>query len=266
MEEPMKRVLFVCIAPLLFIFSCTSYPDKNPLDGVMPGSDGKIDVITIFSHPDDETFYVGGTLIKLKKDPRVRLHIVCLTNGNADEAKDNLGITRNDLARFRTQELKLAATVLGADEVTMLGYDDQGLVPADQTILQKKINAAVAASHAQLIITHDPFGLSGHPDHVICSRAATEAFNMPGVQKLLYVTMPPGRYWFNLLFSLDSPKVEQSLPDFSVNIKQEKKLKALALYSHATQYNFSFWNGLAVYEDLFYNTEHFKVAGDKNRK
>jgi LmbE family N-acetylglucosaminyl deacetylase len=264
----MKRMisaiaLFTGLAGLAALSGCSDVPAGSLLDGVKPGPDGKINVVTVFSHPDDETFYTGGTLLKIKKDPRVRLHIVCMTNGNMDEAKENLGITKDQLGKFRKEELKLAGLVLGADSVVCLDYDDQGLEPADKEIMLKRVLDEINKNKAAIIITNDPFGLSGHSDHIACNAVAKKAFDKSSAQRLYYITMTPWRYKYNLIFALSDSKAEKSKPSLRVDISKEKKLKKLALYSHVTQANFSFWNSIAMTEDLWYNYEYFTLAGQK---
>jgi LmbE family N-acetylglucosaminyl deacetylase len=251
------------IAVLSVLSGCSQVPTGSLLDGVRPGVDGKINVVTVFSHPDDETFYTGGTLLKMKKDPRVRLHIVCMTNGNMDEAKENLGITKDQLGKFRKEELKLAGLVLGADSVVCLDYDDQGLEPANKELMLTRVLNEINKNDAGIIITNDPFGLSGHSDHIVCSEVAKKAFEKSPAQRLYYITMTPWRYKYNMIFALSDSKAEKSKPTIRVDITKEKKLKSLALYSHVTQANFSFWNSIAMTEDLWYSYEYFTLAGQK---
>jgi LmbE family N-acetylglucosaminyl deacetylase len=261
----MSKILgaVVIIAGMVFISACSKVPEGSLLDGVKPGLDGKINIVTVFSHPDDETFYTGGTLIKMKKDPRVKLHIVCLTNGNMDEAKDNLGISKEQLGNFRKEELKLAGRVLGADSVVCLDYDDQGLVPADKGIMLKRVLDEINKNNADIVITNDPFGLSGHSDHIVCNEIAKKAFDLSAARKLYYVTMEPWRYKYNMIFALSDSKADKSKPTIRVDISKVKKLKKLALYSHVTQANFSFWNSIGMTEDLWYDYEYFTLAGSK---
>ncbi|HUT52547.1 MAG TPA: PIG-L family deacetylase [bacterium] len=260
----MKRGIMGFAALLLMAGAALArVPEGDLLDGVSPGADGRIDVAAVFAHPDDESFYVGGTLIKLKEDPRVRLHILCLTIGDQDRAKDKLGIPPERLGEIRVKELMAAGNALGADEVIEAGYPDQGLESADYAEVTARVASFLETAGAEIVITHDPYGISGHPDHVTCSKAATEAFKKSPAQRLYYVTMPPARYTVNSWFSLLRREAPRAVPTIRVNIRAEKQLKKLALYSHASQKSFSFWNGLAMYEDLIYNHEYFAEAGEK---
>ena len=64
----MKKVL------ALIIFSAglgaaAAVPTGSLLAGVKPGPDGKTDVLLVFPHQDDETIFVGGSIMAMKKDP-----------------------------------------------------------------------------------------------------------------------------------------------------------------------------------------------------
>ena len=236
-------------------------PQGDLLHQVAPGPDGKIHVVTVFAHPDDETFYEAGTLLKMKEDPRVVLHILCLTVGDKDVAKDRLKITPERLGRIRTKELEAAGAVLGADEVISLGYHDQGLAAADEAAMVKQVLQVLDRVGAQIVLTHDPYGISGHPDHITGSRVARQAFAQSQAgRRLFYVTLPHSRYFITSQFSMFHGQAERARPTVRVKIHAQKRLKRAALYAHSTQQHFSFWNGLEMKEDLLYNFEYFTLA------
>ena len=90
------------------------------------GPDGRINVLAVFPHPDDESFYCGGSLIRLAKDSRISLHLLCLTDGSADEAGARLGLGPERLAAIRRRELELAAEVIGFRDLDCWGFRDGG--------------------------------------------------------------------------------------------------------------------------------------------
>ena len=261
-ETAMKYLVGVLI--LLTAFAASArIPETDLLAGVVPGPDGKIDVLTVFAHPDDETFYLAGTLLKLKDDPRVRLHIYCLTNGGKDEAARNLRISEAELGRIRVGELAAAGNVLKADTILDQNYPDQGLAGADFAVLRQQILDRMIAVGAEVVITHDTLGISAHPDHATCHRAVVAAFADGPAQRLYYVSMARGRYRANRAVSFFHAEGKPDFATLKVDIRKYKKLKYLALCSHASQKNFSTWNGLAVYEDMMYNHEFFVLGASK---
>ena len=173
----MKKYFSLTIVLLMLaigIQAAAAIPTGSLLDGVHPGPDGKINVITMFPHQDDETIFVGGTILKMKtEDPRVRVHIMCFTLGELSGAMKTLKITPEFQGKIRTKELEAAATVLKADEVIQLDYHDQGLAKADYNQLVQKALDGIEKTHAEVVITYGPDGMSGHIDHRTLSRAVT---------------------------------------------------------------------------------------------
>jgi LmbE family N-acetylglucosaminyl deacetylase len=258
----MKRWLAMALLLLVCAPARARIPAGDLLAGVKPGADGMIDVLTVFAHPDDESFYLAGTLLKMKSDPRVRLHIFCLTNGDKDRAGRSLGISEAELARIRVAELASAGAVLGAVSVIDQGYPDQGLAGADQDRLQREILDRIQGAGAEVVITHDPLGITAHPDHVTCSRATLAAFNRSAAQRLYYVTMARTRYRLNRMVSTFQAPAQPAYATFKVYIRPEKKMKKLALSAHASQRNFSMFNALAMKEDLLYDYEYFTLGAE----
>ena len=251
---------------LIFLFAGVARPDKLPvgdlLEGVKPGPDGKIDVLTIFAHQDDETIEPGGTLIKLKKDPRVRLHILCLSMGEKSEAKFFLHITPEYQAAIRKRELISATTVLGADDVVHESYPDHFLNKADQDELLKKIMAVVEKTGPEIIITHDPAGISRNPDHICCSAVATKAFRLSKAQKLYYTTLPKSLYFLSGFLTQFHEKANPAWPTLKVDVSGEQKLKKLAIYEHATQRHYTFV-AISMRQAERMKWEYFALAEEK---
>ena len=258
----MKKFRFAIIALLVLAFSlraAAAIPAGSLLDGVHPGPDGRIDVITMFPHQDDETIFVGGTILKMKtEDPRVRVHIVCFTLGELSGAMKTLKITPEFQGKIRTKELEAAATVLKADEVIQLDYHDQGLAKADYNQLVQKALDVMEKTQAAVVVTYGPDGMSGHIDHRTLSRAVTDAFSKSSAQKLYYAALPAS---LGAIYSIIS-KHGYTLADFKVDIRPYKKLKKLAMCEHTTQ---RFFSGTFASMDTGINGEQdfewFKLAG-----
>jgi LmbE family N-acetylglucosaminyl deacetylase len=258
----MKRVgSFGVILLLAAAAARAAAPTGDLLEGVAPGPDGMIDVLTVFPHQDDESS-AGGTLLGIKDDPRVRIHLACLTLGDRSDARFFLGIKGEYLGRIRSGELVSAAAVYEAKEVIQLDYHDQGLKAADREDLINKIAGIIARTGAEVVITFDPSGLTRHPDHVTCSAAATQAFSRSGAHRLYYVTQP---WWLFLQTSTITPfheKAPHVPPTFKVKIRKQLTLKRLAFYEHASQKHFSLV-GVIMEKDLLIPYEWFALAVEK---
>jgi LmbE family N-acetylglucosaminyl deacetylase len=257
---------YFMFASLILLFCGTAkaaLPVGNLLDGVRPGPDGKIDVLTIFAHEDDETIEPGGTLIKLKKDPRVRLHILCLSKGEKSEAKFFLNIGEDHQASIRRRELISAATVLGADDVTHWDYADHDLNQADQAELLKRVMAVIEKTTPEIIITHDPAGITRNPDHICCSAVATKAFKQSQAQKLYYTTLPKSLYMLaGFTTQFHTRGVNPAWPTMKVDVSEELRLKKLAIYEHATQRHYTFV-AISMAQAEHMKWEYFALAESK---
>lgn len=160
----------------------------------MTQQSGKLSHITVlaaFAHPDDEGFGSGGTLAMLA-DLGAKLTLVCATNGDVGEISDPLLATPETLAAVRQEEMRQAASVIGAADVRFLGYRDSGMAgtednnhldsmnqaQADQVV--SRLVAIIREVRPDMIITHDPTGGYGHPDHVATYKHVTKAFALAG--------------------------------------------------------------------------------------
>ena len=176
-------------------------------------------LMAVFAHPDDESFGIGGTLARYSSDPGVRVVLLCATRGEAGEISDPSLATKERLAEVREGELRCAVEALGVDELLLLDYRDSGMAGTAENLDPRSLNMAdfdevvgkivyqVRRIRPDVIITFDPTGGYGHPDHVAIhyhTRAAFTAAADPcryaeqlqagltahQVQKLYYTAIP----------------------------------------------------------------------------
>lgn len=244
-------VLFFCAFSLW-----AKLPEGDLLQGVKPDAQGRIDILTVFSHQDDESIYGGGAVLKALEDPRVHLHILCMTFDQTSGAKDALGITPDHIGRIRVKELETAAAVYGAEEVIQFQYPSRTLGKQDPEKLISEIKGVIDKTGAEIVLTHDPAGITGHWDHVACSKVATEAFQRSQAQVLYYPVFPKSFYPIFLAFQPYRGHGTPAAPDFKVDIRKEKKLKRMACYAHASQMRFTSVGNLTELF-LLMNDEYF---------
>ena len=148
---------------------------------------GRRRMVFIGAHPDDETFGIGGTLATYARQG-VEVYIVCATRGEVGEIADPSLATPETLAYVRELELRCACGTLRIEQPTFLGYRDSGMAGAPQNDAPRSLARASAQTvtgqlvawlrrvRPQVVITFEPGGGYGHPDHVAISRHATAAF------------------------------------------------------------------------------------------
>lgn len=157
-------------------------------------------LLCVLAHPDDESLGTGGILAKYAAEG-VETYLITATRGERGwfgRPDDYPGPTA--LGQLREAELYAAADVLGLKEVIFLDYMDGDLDRADPAEAINKIAVQIRRIRPQVVVTFDPNGAYGHPDHIAISQltaaaivaAATQNSNVRGagtshqVSKLYY--------------------------------------------------------------------------------
>jgi len=131
-------------------------------------------LLCCFAHPDDETFLAAGSLARYAREG-VRLAIVTATRGQSGRTGDPSVCSREELGETRERELRAAARIIGIDDVSVLGYQDRQLAAAAVTEVRRELVRAIRRLRPQIVLTFDPQGGNGHPDHVAISGFASDA-------------------------------------------------------------------------------------------
>ena len=264
-------------------------PTTNDLSG--------LSVLAAFAHPDDEGFGVGGTLAMLASRG-ARITLVCATNGDVGEISDPALATPETLAQVRQEELRQAMAVTGISDVRFLNYRDSGMDGAADNSHPASLNQAPAGQvsarlaeiieevQPRLVLTHDPTGGYGHPDHRAIYRHTTQAFNQTinqsgnaGNEFLYHVCFPRSnfqRIWQQLKdLGIEAPFASLELekigsPDEAVTMVRDVSdyvdIKIASLDCHRTQMN---PNGpfaklpKAMLREIM-STEYFTLAQPEN--
>ena len=139
------------------------------------GADEPLRLAGVFAHPDDESMGVGGTFAKYAAEG-VQTSLLTATRGQqgwfgAPEAYPG----PEELGRIRERELADATRTLGIKDVELLDYMDGQLDAADPAEVLRKVVAFLRRVRPQVVLTFDPSGAYGHPDHVAISQYASAA-------------------------------------------------------------------------------------------
>ena len=132
-------------------------------------------LMCILAHPDDESLGTGGILAKYAAEG-VATYLVTATRGErgwfGDEA-DYPGL--EPLGRIREAELGAAAKVLGLKGLFFLDYLDGDLDKVNAAEAIPKIVSLLRRIRPDVVVTFDPFGVYGHPDHIAICQLTTAA-------------------------------------------------------------------------------------------
>ncbi len=165
-------------------------------------------LLLVHAHPDDESIGQGATMAKYAAEGRGVTLVTC-TGGEMGEILvpelAHLAADQEDrLGEHRRGELAAAMSELGVTDHRYLGgfgtYRDSGMkwhedghaVPADDihanafwhadlTEAADHLVAVIREVRPQVLVTYDPFGGYGHPDHIQAHRVATYAAALAAV-------------------------------------------------------------------------------------
>jgi LmbE family N-acetylglucosaminyl deacetylase len=151
--------------------------------------DGKKRLLISMAHPDDESFGLAGTVAHYVSQG-VEVYLICATNGDVGTVDPEFMQDYETVAELRLAELRCAAETLGFAGVYTLGYRDSGmagsednrhpdsLAAADPGEVAARIVEIILEVKPQVIVTFDPYGGYGHPDHVAVHQATKQAFEV----------------------------------------------------------------------------------------
>jgi LmbE family N-acetylglucosaminyl deacetylase len=172
-------------------------------------------ILACFAHPDDEAFGTGGSLAYYAANG-VDVTLVCTTRGEVGEISDPTLATPDTLGKVREGELLCAAESMGIKKVIFLGYRDSGMAgtlenhdprayinaPEGQVIGQ--LVQIIRQERPQVILTFEPNGGYGHPDHLAIHRHTVAAFHAAG--DLMYASATTPAWQAPRLFYTAIPK------------------------------------------------------------
>lgn len=148
-------------------------------------------MLVVMAHPDDETFGMAGTIARYVAEG-VKVYLICATNGDVGEADPEFLAGHSSVAEMRLAELCCAAETLGLSHVYTFDYRDSGmagspennhpdcLFAADVDAVAGRIVDVIREVRPQVVVTFDPYGGYGHPDHIATHRATVKAFDAAG--------------------------------------------------------------------------------------
>lgn len=131
-----------------------------------PGSTAaKPRLMTIYAHPDDETFSMAGVLYRATAQG-FPVAVVCATRGEAGEIADPVLATPATLGAVREQELRQAMAAVGVDAVYFLDYLDGHLPEANTNEATERITRHIRRFRPDVVVTFAQNGGYGHVDHM----------------------------------------------------------------------------------------------------
>lgn len=186
----------------------------------------RLKLMCVLAHPDDESLGTGGILAKYAAEG-IETSLITATLGErgwlGDEAEyPGAGV----LGNIRKAELHEAARVLGLREVILLGYMDGELDQADTAEVVGKIAGHIRRVRPQVIVTFDPLGAYGHPDHIAISQFTVAAI-VAAAGTDNHIQNDPPHTVSKLYFIVDAPEYraiyEEAFGDLTIWVDGEER-------------------------------------------
>lgn len=155
--------------------------------------------VFVHAHPDDEVIGTGATLARYAADPEAHVTLVTCTLGEEGEihVPELAGLAADQadqLGGYRICEWHASCDALGVTDRRMLGgygrYRDSGMMgtPSNDkdrafwgvSVRQaaEELVAVLREVRPQVVVTYDPNGFYGHPDHIQAHRVSVEAVRL----------------------------------------------------------------------------------------
>ena len=143
--------------------------------------------MAVYAHPDDEGQVTGTLAAFLTAGHGVTL--VCATRGEVGEISDRTLSTPETLGYTRELELRASMAQIGLGDVRFLPFRDSGMAGSseneDKRCLHQQAPAVVVPQLVQImrevrphiVLTWEPGGGYGHPDHLAVHRHVVAAFD-----------------------------------------------------------------------------------------
>src|SRR5436853_4467195 len=179
----------------------------------------QLDVLAVFSHPDDAELTMAGTLLKLKS--------LGYRTGIADLTRGEMG-TRGT-PEIRAREALDAARVMGLDARVNLELPD-GHVMLNEEARQTVVRAIRKCRPAVLFTSHwdDP-----HPDHAATAHIVREAARLATMR---HYNEEPGIDPIKMPAIAHAVYSRLVLPSFIVDVSEFAEKKMDASRAHASQF------------------------------
>jgi LmbE family N-acetylglucosaminyl deacetylase len=193
--------------------------------------------MSIYAHPDDQEFSIGGTLAKWARAGAEIISVIITSgdSGSNDPSRD--GSYKQELAELREKEQLAANEILGVKETIFLRYPDGELEP---TIgLRKDLTRLIRKYRPDVVLAGNPeawfYGdeYLNHPDHRAAARAACEAVFPSAGSRLMFADLLTEGYEphdVRRLYIHGTDKVNTW-----IDITDTLEIKVRALQQHASQ-------------------------------
>lgn len=189
-------------------------------------------LLVVMPHPDDEAIFCGGFLHQLSVNA-IPVRLITMTAGEKSTLRYGLKPSDN-LAKVRQKELTRSLAILGISDFHIYHYPD-GKLEENGDRIKKTIRTTIQNFRPTHVVTLEPDGIYGHPDHVALSAFVTNIVNKP--IRLLYVTVSPSSALPRASWMAKKKQILPILPGFKLKLRPSDVIAKLkSLHAHRSQF------------------------------
>jgi LmbE family N-acetylglucosaminyl deacetylase len=195
----------------------------------------------IYAHPDDESFGIAGTAMKLASEGHATA-LLTLTRGDKGRwfGKDMGTWTPAELAAERTKEWQAAVKTIGFTKARLLEWPDGGLASSPADRVTADVVDYVREVRPDIVCTFGPEGAgSEHDDHRAASFFAVRGFHRAALASEYSERGAPhaaARLYFNASQFIPELPFVAMTPTHTVDIRAFEERKIRAFECHKTQF------------------------------
>ena len=198
-----------------------------------------MNILAVCAHPDDIECFVGGTLLKYRKQGH-KIYIALTTSGNTGS---NVMTDTAEIGRVREAEMLESAKIYDA-EVRFLRNDDERLLDTNETRTQ--VLDALRWADPDVVFTHNPEDES--PDHWMTSHLVRAMIlSLPGRNQQSH-EKPCNKHVS--VFTWENGFGVNFLPEVYVDISEEFDEKIRAISFHKSQFAYMSDFGASLGDDV----------------
>ncbi|OGM12423.1 hypothetical protein A2Z22_04590 [Candidatus Woesebacteria bacterium RBG_16_34_12] len=215
-------------------------------------------LLAIFPHPDDECFLSGG-LFQVAKKYNLKTYLLCLTKGG----KGLNALNNGNIKKIRYKELLKSTKLLKINKIFLYDFEDANLRNTIDIWLPE-VKKIIKKIHPQIVITFDPSGITGHPDHIVTCIQVLKTFREIAKPSFLLWRVPDR-------LEIKEFKENKSLsfaqkPNYFLKYSLKQKLtKIKAILSHQSQLKGLKYKILIIIESLINRKEYYFRVDVKRR-
>lgn len=226
-------------------------------------------LLCILAHPDDESLGFGGTLAKYAAEG-VETYLITATRaeyGWFGKSKEYPG--EDELGEIRKEELHQSAEILGLKGVAFLGYLDGQLDSAEPDEVINTIADHIRRIRPDVVLTFDPYGAYGHPDHIAICQFTTAAIVKAAQHSHLYAAHQVQKLYYRVETLDEMAEYELAFGEIAMTIDDIKRKAvgwpewAITTRIDIVPYWNTVWNAVCCHRTQLPNLDELKSVYDE---